>query len=62
MRNIQIQQEQASMSSSRSSKYNFSDHEYITLISAEGFEFIISKRAASGSKMLREMMTSAKGT
>jgi len=34
----------------------YKDNEFITLVSYEGFEFIVSKRVASGSKMLKEMM------
>ncbi|KAG2381274.1 hypothetical protein C9374_006263 [Naegleria lovaniensis] len=36
---------------------NFSDKEYITLISAEKFEFILSKKAAAQSKYLHQLIT-----
>ena len=34
-------------------------HEPITLVSAEGFEFVVSRRAAECSKLIREMIASA---
>lgn len=33
--------------------------EPITLVSAEGFEFVVSRRAAECSKLIREMISSA---
>lgn len=44
-------------SPSSSSQTNFSDKEYITLVSAEKFEFILSKKAAAQSKYLHQLIT-----
>jgi len=42
--------------SSADDSKKFSDREYITLVSAEKFEFVISKKAASVSKYLLELI------